>query len=254
VLSGLIRSNMSEDPKKALDEDEVLSQMATIILAGHETTASTTAWLLYELTRYSKDQQRAYAEIRDVRARVGAGVELTASDYDSMPFFNAVIKEVLRLHPIVPTLARQAANDDSIPLDFPITTTSGEDISRIPVSKGQRILVSIGIYNRLTQVWGEDANEWNPNRFLELKNQKTNLGVYANLLSFSAGVRSCIGWRFAIMELQAILFGLLENFEFAPPPEGLDNIQRVPAGLMIPMIKNNWHKGVQMPLHVKARE
>ncbi|KAE9411101.1 cytochrome P450 [Gymnopus androsaceus JB14] len=254
VLSVLLRSNVAEDPKKALDEDEVLSQMATIMLAGHETTASTTTWLLFELAKSLKDQQRVYAEIRDVRARVGVDAELTASDYDSMPFFNAVIKEGLRLHPIVPNLFRQAASDDSIPLEFPIITESGEEISQIPVSKGQRIVLSIGVYNRLTQVWGDDANEWNPERFIIDSKKKTALGVYANLMSFSAGVRACIGWRFAIMELQAILFGLLQKFEFSPPPGGLDDIQRVPAGIMIPMKKNNWQEGVQMPLHAKVRK
>ncbi|KAE9411099.1 cytochrome P450 [Gymnopus androsaceus JB14] len=252
VLSVLLRSNLTEDPKKALDEDE--GSTRTIMLAGHETTASTTTWLLFELAKSPKDQQRVYAEIRDVRARIGVEAELAVSDYDSMPFFNAVIKEALRLHPIVPTLARQAASDDSIPLDFPIITESGEEISQIPVSKGQRIVLSIAMYNRLTQVWGDDANEWKPERFIIDSKKKTALGVYANLMSFSAGVRACIGWRFAIMELQAILFGLLEKFEFSPPPGGLDDIQRVPAGIMIPMKKNNWQEGVQMPLHVKARE
>ncbi|KAJ4486289.1 cytochrome P450 [Lentinula aciculospora] len=254
VLSVLLRSNMTADPKKTLDEDEVLSQMATIILAGHETTASTTSWILYELGKSIKDQSRIYEEIREMRDRIGASGEPTASDYDSMPFFNAVIKESLRLHPIVPALIRQAASDDVIPLEFPVISESKEELSQIPVSKGQRVLVSISVYNRLTQVWGKDANEWNPERFLHELKRDTTLGVYANLMTFSAGVRACIGWRFALMELQAILFGLIENFEFSPGPEGLDDIQRVPAGLMIPMKKDHWMDGIQMPLRVRVRD
>ncbi|KAJ3750230.1 cytochrome P450 [Lentinula detonsa] len=253
VLSVLLRSNMTADPKKALDEDEVLSQMATIILAGHETTASTTTWILYELGKSLKDQSRVYEEIREMRDRIGVDGEPTASDYDSMPFFNAVIKEGLRLHPIVPTLLRQAAHEDVIPLEFPVISESGEEMSQIPISKGQRVSVSISVYNRLTQVWGKDANEWNPERFFHETKKDTTLGVYANLMTFSAGVRACIGWRFALMELQAILFGLLENFEFSPGPEGLDDIQRVPAGLMIPMKKGHWQDGIQMPLRVRVR-
>ncbi|KAJ3824937.1 cytochrome P450 [Lentinula raphanica] len=253
VLSVLLRSNMTADPKKALDEDEVLSQMATIILAGHETTASTTSWILYELGRSLKDQSRIYEEIQELRNRIGADADPTGNDYDSMPFFNAVIKEALRLHPIVPALFRQAGSEDVIPLEYPVIAESGEEISQIPVSKGQRIMVAISVYNRLTQVWGKDANEWNPERFLHESKKDINLGVYANLMTFSAGVRACIGWRFALMELQAILFGLLENFEFTPGPDGLDDIQRVPAGLMIPMRKGRWQEGIQMPLHVRVR-
>ncbi|KAF8832453.1 hypothetical protein HHX47_DHR1002017 [Lentinula edodes] len=218
------------------------------------TNQATTTWLLYELGKSLKDQSRVYDEIREMRSRIGPDVEPTASDYDSMPFFNAVIKEGLRLHPIVPALIRQAASDDVIPLEFPVISESGEELSQIPVSKGQRVSVSISVYNRLTQVWGKDANEWNPERFLHESKKDTTLGVYANLMTFSAGVRACIGWRFALMELQAILFGLLEKFEFSPGPEGLDDIQRVPAGLMIPMKKGHWMDGIQMPLRVKVRD
>ncbi|KAJ3895037.1 cytochrome P450 [Lentinula edodes] len=252
VLSVLLRSNMTADPKKALDEDEVLSQMAYV--PRQITNQATTTWLLYELGKSLKDQSRVYDEIREMRNRIGPDVEPTASDYDSMPFFNAVIKEGLRLHPIVPALIRQAASDDVIPLEFPVISESGEELSQIPVSKGQRVSVSISVYNRLTQVWGKDANEWNPERFLHETKKDTTLGVYANLMTFSAGVRACIGWRFALMELQAILFGLLEKFEFSPGPEGLDDIQRVPAGLMIPMKKGHWMDGIQMPLRVKVRD
>ncbi|KAJ3883015.1 cytochrome P450 [Lentinula edodes] len=259
VLSVLVRSNVAEDSKKALSEDEVLSQMATLILAGHETTASTMSWLLYEITRNPKDQERLYQEISNTRERVGPGINLTANDYDSMPFFNAVIKEGLRLHPIVPNISREAGSDDNIPLEYPVTSESGERLSHVPVAKGQRISINIAMYNRLTQVWGDDANRWRPERFMNEKKKDITVGVYSNLMTFSSGVRACIGWRFALMELQAILFSLLERFQFFPPPpdgsfRGLDDIQRVPAGLMIPMKRGNWRQGVQMPLLVKLRQ
>ncbi|KAJ3750223.1 cytochrome P450 [Lentinula detonsa] len=259
VLSVLVRSNLAEDPKKALSEDEVLSQMATLILAGHETTASTMSWLLYEITRNPQDQERVYQEIQNVREHAGPGVELTATDYDSMPFFNAVIKEALRLHPIVPSISREAGSDDSIPLEYPVVSESGERLSHVTVSKGQRISLNIAMYNRLTQVWGDDVNTWRPERFMHDTRQDITVGVYSNLMTFSAGVRACIGWRFALMELQAILFCLLERFQFCPPPpdgsfRGLEDIQRVPAGLMIPMKRGNWRQGVQMPLLIKLRQ
>ncbi|KAJ4489396.1 cytochrome P450 [Lentinula edodes] len=249
VLSVLVRSNVAEDSKKALSEDEVLSQMATLILAGHETTAY---------------QERLYQEISNTRERVGPGINLTANDYDSMPFFNAVIKEGLRLHPIVPNISREAGSDDNIPLEYPVTSGSGERLSHVPVAKGQRISINIAM---LTQVWGDDANRWRPERFMNEKKKDITVGVYSNLMTFSSGVRACIGvisllhdsWRFALMELQAILFSLLERFQFFPPPpdgsfRGLDDIQRVPAGLMIPMKRGNWRQGVQMPLLVKLRQ
>lgn len=111
VLSILVRSNQELDSRKSLDTDEVLSQMAwvsrtpytalsfllnvqlfrTIILAGHETTAGTSGWILYALTKNPKDQERVCQEIRELREQIGDNAP-SPQDLDSMPFFNAVIK------------------------------------------------------------------------------------------------------------------------------------------------------------------
>ncbi|KIY64663.1 hypothetical protein CYLTODRAFT_358085, partial [Cylindrobasidium torrendii FP15055 ss-10] len=65
----------------------------------------------------------------------------------------------------------------------------------------------------------------------------------------SAGIRSCIGWRFAMMEMQAIAFELLENFRFEPA--GDLTVKRHPAGsAMMPMVRERMREGVQMPLKV----
>ncbi|KIK66166.1 hypothetical protein GYMLUDRAFT_38690 [Collybiopsis luxurians FD-317 M1] len=254
ILSILVRANQEDDEKKAMSEHEVLSQIATFIIAGHETTASTTTWILYELAKNPKCQARLYQEIRETRERIGVN-DPTAQDLDSMPFFNAVIKETLRCYPIVSNLTREAQSDDVIPLEFPVTSVSGDLISQIPISKAQRITINIAMYNKLPQIWGQDAEIWNPERFLEPSRKTTTLGVYANLLTFSAGIRACIGWRFAIMELQALLFGLLEKFEISPPPSGeLDEVQAVPFGLILPMKRNKWKEGKQMPILIKARQ
>ncbi|THU75634.1 cytochrome P450, partial [Dendrothele bispora CBS 962.96] len=214
ILSVLVRSNSLTDPHKCLDDNEVLSQMATIILAGHETTASTMNWMLYELARHPEDQRRVREEIQDLRKRkreARQDEEFNSNDYDSMKFFNVVIKETLRLYPIVITLFRYTDRDDVIPLEEPVVSASGEKLKEIPVGKGQRVHINIMGYNKSKSIWGPDAHMWNPERFLNVKKGST-LGVYANLLTFSAGVRSCIGWRFALLEMQAILAGLLEKY------------------------------------------
>ncbi|KAF5314792.1 hypothetical protein D9758_017507 [Tetrapyrgos nigripes] len=251
ILSVLVRSNMIEDPNKRLDDEEVLSQMATIILAGHETTASTTTWLLYELARHPEYQAKIRGEIDEIRDSKPEGEDLNSNDYDSMVYFNAAIKETLRLYPIVNFLSRYSDRDDVIPLSEPVISVDGEKLTEIPVKKGQRIHLHIFIYNRLKSVWGADADVWNPERFLDIK-KGTTLGVYANLMTFSAGVRSCIGWRFALQELQAILAGLLTNFEFSVDPD----MKVFPAvfGLMQPAVKGREAEGPIMPLKVKLRD
>ncbi|THU89944.1 PAH-inducible cytochrome P450 monooxygenase PC-PAH 1 [Dendrothele bispora CBS 962.96] len=255
ILSVLVRSNNVEDPKKRLDDKEVLAQMATIILAGHETTAGTTSWLFYELSRHPEQQQRILEEIDAIKlAKLDAGADgvLTSHDYDSMPFFNACIKEALRMYAIVITLTRCTDRDDVVPLSEPVISASGEKLTQIPVKKGQRIIIDVTSYNRLKSVWGEDADKWNPERFLDSKAQPTiALGVYSNLMTFSAGVRACIGWRFALQEMQTILAGLIPAFEFSIDPTA--DVFRAQLGGMVPMIRGKETEGPQMPLMVRPR-
>ncbi|KAK7466186.1 hypothetical protein VKT23_004910 [Stygiomarasmius scandens] len=253
ILSVLVRSNALEDPSKRLDEEEVLSQMATIILAGHETTASTITWILYELARHPDHQHRVREELDQIKKqKVEAGEDeaFTSHDYDSMPFFNATIKEVLRLYPISITLFRCAGRDDIIPLSEPIISASGRQLTEIPIKEGQRIHINISSYNHLRSIWGEDAGDWNPERFLDIKKGLT-LGVYANLMTFGAGIRSCIGWRFALQEMQAIVAGLISNFEFSIDPN--IEIYKGNFGLMAPVVRGKEVEGSQMPLKVKIR-
>ncbi|KAH7920396.1 cytochrome P450 [Leucogyrophana mollusca] len=248
IMSILVQSNLSEDPRFRLSETEMLSQIATLLNAGHDTTAYSLTWLLYELAKHPEDQQKIREEIATARARFEArhGDDFTSADLEAMIFMNAVIKESLRLHPIIPTLARDADYDDVLPLAVPIETKSGNIITEIPIPKGTQILISISTYNRLESVWGEDAAEWNPTRFLH-DEERTSVGVFANLMTFG-GVRGCIGWRFALLEMQAVLVELIERFDFQFP-EGVEII-RLNAGIMIPMVKGKMQEGAQVPLRV----
>jgi len=138
-----------------------------MVLAGHDTTASTISWLLYELSRNPKDQERLRDEIHERRKGLDAGEELKASVYEAMPVLNAVLKvcsrsyqqikyfasylylaqEALRLHPIGHSMARYAKYDDVLPLSEPLVTAKGP-ITELPISKGQVVNISVWGYNR----------------------------------------------------------------------------------------------------------
>ncbi|KAJ8087886.1 hypothetical protein PM082_006742 [Marasmius tenuissimus] len=251
ILSVIARSLTSEDPNKRLLPVEALSQMATITFAGHETTASTLNWLLCELSYNPEWQERLIREIQDIRSQIGTNGPLTVKVLESMPILNAVIKETLRFRPIVPELVREADTDDIIPLEFPITNVSGSTLKEIPIPKGQRVVLNIFKYNRFKSVWGEDADVWNPQRFLNTT-RPTTLGVFANLMTFSGGIRACIGWRFAVLELQVAAAALIESFKFSAV-EGIE-IEQVRIGTNGPMVKGKWGAGPQLPLKVTSRD
>ncbi|KAK0457464.1 cytochrome P450 [Desarmillaria tabescens] len=251
VVNVLAISYLNDDTKKKMNDIEIDSQLATFIIAGHDTTANTMAWLLYELSLYPEDQVKIRAEITQIKSNTSGA--LTSNDYDSMVWLNACIKEALRLHPLVYALSRESAQDDVLPLAEPITTSDGKLCSQIPISKGQVIMASVYTYNRLPSVWGNDAEEWNPGRFVDGRGIKqTSLGVYANLMTFSAGIRGCIGWRFAVMELQSVVTELLDNFEFSMP-NGASKLQHGPVGAgLTPIVPGKAEEGPQIPLRIIA--
>ncbi|KAJ7767775.1 cytochrome P450 [Mycena metata] len=171
-------------------------------------------------------------------------------EYDSMPLLNAFIKETLRFYPAAPYLERVAGEDLVIPLESEITMTSGERISHLPVKKGQFIAVAIAAYQRrvrLEALWGADADQFKPSRWLEDDPCKGKaLGPYAHLASFSGGYRVCAGWRFALSEMQIILAELVLNFSFALSKN--DPVRPLYAGILVPITE----KGVKgLPLFIE---
>ncbi|KAI0829070.1 PAH-inducible cytochrome P450 monooxygenase PC-PAH 1 [Trametes gibbosa] len=256
IMSILVKANASENPKSRLSDSEMISQMATFLLAGHETTANSMTWMLYELARHPEYQSKMREEVRAIRARVAerGDSEFSVSDLDSMTYVLAAMKEVLRLHPIVYTLLRQSTRDDVLPLSAPVTLATGEVVDELPIPKGTNCTISIWAYNRLPQIWGPDADEFNPTRWIEHeKLGQTYVGVTSNLMTFSAGLQACIGWRFSIIEMQAILVELIEQFEFTIP-EDKPTIISFPAGLVAPLVAEDMQAGPQMPLAVSIAQ
>ncbi|KAF8266042.1 cytochrome P450 [Lactarius quietus] len=253
IMSVLLRANGALSTKNKMPNDEMVDQVATIISTGNDTSAKTLTWYFYAIAKHPEAQARIREEIALVRAR-STGEEFTAADLDSMVYTLATMKESMRLDPISWINFRTAAQDDILPLSFPITTKSGEQITSIPIKKGTPIDISSAAYNRLPDVWGKDADEWNPERFLDpqrrYKEASSNIGVFGNLMSFSTGTRSCIAWQFAVFEMQVIILALLENFEFSLPPQNeKTKIYRKPCFLMMPMAKGE--KGAWMGLLIK---
>ncbi|KAF8963608.1 cytochrome P450 [Flammula alnicola] len=254
IMSLLVRANASEKEETRMSEEEMIAQVRTLLLAGYETTATSLTWAMLEIARHSDVQEKLRREIRQKQQEIQARgeTEFSQSDFDAMPYLTAVLKESLRFHPVVYGTYREPVKDDVLPLSKPITTRSGKVVAEIPVPKGIKIVASISGYHRNKDVFGPDSHVYDPERWIipgRVKNL-ASVGVYGNLLSFAGGVRSCIGWRFAVSELQAFIVELVNNFEFSLTPEA-QMVRREACLVMAPTIEGQVEKGNQLPLVVK---
>ncbi|KAK1224720.1 hypothetical protein PQX77_012352, partial [Marasmius sp. AFHP31] len=76
-------------------------------------------------------------------------------------------------------------------------------------------------------------------------------GLFGNMLTFSGGPKGCLGWRFAVMEMQAVVTSLLERFEFSISPDL--EIEAISPGLTVPGVKGKGEEGPQLPLRITPR-
>ncbi|KAF9789640.1 cytochrome P450 [Thelephora terrestris] len=249
-LLGLLMKG-SGDVDGEMDDVEIASQVRTIMLAGHETTAKTMAHMLWELAKNPEYQTKLREELDDFVA-VKGNADFTAIELETMPYLNAVIKETLRVHTSVPDIVREVSVDDILPLSKPVVGRSGKAYHEISVPKGTLIHASLSGYNANPAVWGSDARDFRPGRWLEPGANKvdTPLGIYGNLMTFAAGERSCIGWRFALIEMQAFIARLVREFQFEVV-EGKE-IRICRPGLLVPTVVGEEDKGVQLPLNVSV--
>lgn len=254
IFSLLVKANHAADAKSRLSDKDLHSQMVTIIGAGHETTATALSWSLYELGRQPEIQKRLRNEVNAQLDTIRANGQaiFTSSDFEQMEYLTAFTKEIFRFHPAVAWGWRTSMHDQVLPLSKPLTTTTGEVIDSLPIPKGISILTSIFGFNRNKEVFGQDADSFNPDRFLHSKidNLGTPVGVYGNLMTFGGGTRACIGWRFAILEYQSFLTEIIRNFEFEWVPETA-KVRHENVIVTVPIVEGQMDKGPRMPLRVR---
>ena len=122
TLGGLftVRANVSENPKTRLTMEEMVAQMSTLMLAGHETTASTLTWYLWELAKNPDYQDKLREEVLAVRREVAARGDdgPTISDIEAMKYMCAGMKVRASLHAYVERAAQRFPNAGDSPLPF----------------------------------------------------------------------------------------------------------------------------------------
>ncbi|KAJ3488875.1 hypothetical protein NLI96_g2508 [Meripilus lineatus] len=215
IMSILLRANMTASESEKLSEEELLGQMATLIAAATDTTSGALSQILNLLAKHPDAQERLREEI----SQASNGEDISYDRLIELPYMDAICRETLRLYPPVHEVHRDCKKDMVLPLANPIRGLNGKWISEIFVPKGTRIIVGIRACNRNKDLWGEDALEWKPERWLSpLPGSVTEAripGVYSNMMTFLGGGRSCIGFKFSQLEMKVVLSVLIATFKFS---------------------------------------
>ncbi|KAI5116715.1 hypothetical protein M0805_003227 [Coniferiporia weirii] len=268
ILSLLLHAQNHAPADERLPDAEVIGHIITLIFAAQDTTSSALTRILHLLASRPAAQARLRTEIRQAQcseetASVSAKEEW---DYDALmhlPYLDAVVRETLRLHSPVSWIWRVARQPTTLPLRRPLQGTDGSTINSVPIARNQGVILGIAAAHRDEGVWGRDAHEWRPERWLNadadlgtgesktaggvLGDEARYPGVYSGMMTFSGGGRSCIGFKFALLALKLELAGLVDHFEFAEPEaEIVWNMNHIAA----PTVKGREEEGAQMPLKV----
>ncbi|KAI0634026.1 cytochrome P450 [Trametes polyzona] len=248
LLTLLLKANVATDVPESqrLSDEDVLAQVPTFIAAGHDTTSTGTTWCLYALSQAPEVQTKLREELFTVETDTP-----TMDELNGLPYLDCVVRETLRLHAPVPVTMRVATKDDVIPANEPFTDRFGQVQDSIRVSRGSSILIPILALNRSKTFWGEDALEFKPERWQSTPDAAASVpGVWSHLLTFIGGPRACIGYRFSIVEMKALIFVLVRTFEFAlaVSPE---EVQAKTSVVQRPVLRSTPEQGNQLPMLVK---
>ncbi|KAF8217153.1 CYP63 cytochrome P450 monooxygenase-like protein [Mycena galopus ATCC 62051] len=198
-------------------KDEILN----MLLAGRDTTQNILTVCIYFFTMYPDICARVREE---VLAHVGPSRRPTYDDIRNMKYLRAVLNETMRLYPSVPFNVRENINATVWPSPDP-----NEKSLYIPA--GSKIPYSVFMMHRRKDLWGPDAEEFSPDRFLDERLQTYLLKNNFQFLPFNAGPRVCLGQNFAYNDMGFMITRLLQAFssfsldeaafspEGRPPPE-----------------------------------
>jgi cytochrome P450 len=173
----------------AFSRAQLRDQMATMIVAGHETTALTLFWSMYLLASSPADQERVAEEVRGIDLSPDGAADALAK----LPYTKAVVNESLRLYPPAFALARIASGPDRL--------------GDVDVPRGSLVMISPWVLQRHRRLW-KDPDAFNPSRFLG----EAPLGHRFAYMPFGAGPRICIGAQLALTEACLVLATMIQRF------------------------------------------
>lgn len=185
------------DPKtgEKLPDENIRAQCITFLIAGHETTSGLLSFAIYYLMKNPEFLARARAEVDEV---LGGTLTPSYEQVHRLTYIDQILAESLRLWPTAPGFSRAPYED---------TVIGG----RYAIPAGTGMTVLSGMLHRDRSIWGEDAEEFNPDHFAPQRRAALPPNAYK---PFGTGQRACIGRVFAMQEAVLVLGMLVQRFEF----------------------------------------
>jgi len=180
-----------------MNDKQLSDNLFVFFLAGHETSSTALTWVFYELAKNQDVQTKAREEVFKI---LGKNKTPNWDDLNKLDYIHMILKEILRLWAPSIGIVKTTKNPTKI-LGY-----------NIPV--GTFTLLSIFNVHRNPDVW-PNPNKFDPERFTQDNSQ--NRHPYA-WIPFSAGPKSCIGNKFALLEMKVLLASVLQKFKFTIDP------------------------------------
>ncbi|MFL5732726.1 MAG: cytochrome P450 [Chloroflexia bacterium] len=205
VLGQIVHAR--DENGEALSDGQVLAHLNILLVAGHETTTTLSAWALYLLSTLPEHRNRVIAELDEV---LGKGEDtLSVETVRAMKTLDNFVRETGRLYPPV--------------INVPRGVLKEYEFEGYTIPEGTQIRLSLGGCHRLPHVF-ESPDRFDPDRFAPPREEDKRTPY--SLVTFGGGPRVCIGQHFANVETKALLAHVLRNYRLEP----LEGQQPVHAG------------------------
>ena len=193
----MLMNARDKDSGAPMGERELIDEIMTLVVAGHETTASGLNWTWYLISQHPQVEARLHAEL-DAAADVPAP---TLSEMEELRYTRQVIDEALRLYPPGWVLSRR--------------TVAADVLGGYPVAAGTNVLLPLYLLHRHPRFW-RDPEAFDPERFApEHESQRPRFAY----MPFAAGPRHCIGETFALYEMQMHLYKVARRYRLRYVPD-----------------------------------
>jgi cytochrome P450/NADPH-cytochrome P450 reductase len=196
-LLGFMLTGVDKASGEKLDDTNIRYQCITFLVAGHETTSGLLSFALYYLVKHPSILARAYEEVDRVLGADPAVVP-TFAQVHQLQYVTRILKETLRLWPTAPGFTRHPYAEE--------TVIGGKYLIRTD----QQVTILTPMLHRDKSVWGEDAEEFNPDHFSPEAEKTRPANAYK---PFGSGQRACIGRTFAMQEATLVLGMILQRFQ-----------------------------------------